>query len=108
MISKLIAWGRDRNEAIARMQRALYEYAIIGVKSNIPFHQAVMRNERFVKGELGTHFIDREVTLIDDMKRIAEQEQSLREKLPSPGEGKKKIAAVAVAAALTQIYSRSN
>jgi hypothetical protein len=42
------------------------------------------------------------------MKRIAEQEQSLREKLPSPGEGKKKIAAVAVAAALTQIYSRSN
>ena len=106
MISKLIVWGRDRNEAIARMQRALYEYAIIGVKSNIPFHQAVMRNERFLKGELGTHFIDREATLIDDMKRIAEQEQSLREKMPSLGEEKKKIAAIAAATALTRMSER--
>ena len=60
MISKLIAWGSDRDEAIQRMRRALYEYTIVGIKSNIPFHQAVMENERFVKGELGTHFIDRE------------------------------------------------
>ena len=77
LISKLIVWGRDRNEAISRMQRALYEYTIVGVKSNIPFHQAVMENERFVRGELGTHFVDREVTLIDDMKRIVELERDL-------------------------------
>jgi pyruvate carboxylase subunit A len=106
MISKLIVWGRDRDEAISRMQRALYEYTIIGVKSNIPFHQAVMRNERFLKGELGTHFIDREVTLIDDMKRIAEQEQSLQEKLPSLGEEKRKIAAIAAVTALVQMSER--
>ena len=81
MISKLIVWGRDRNEAIERMQRALYEYIIIGVKSNIPFHQAVMENQRFVKGELGTHFIDREITLTDDMKRIIEREKPLEERL---------------------------
>jgi hypothetical protein len=67
-----------------------------------------MGNERFLKGELGTHFIDREVTLIDDMKRIAEQEQSLREKLPVPGEEKKKIAAIAVASAMAQVYSKSS
>jgi pyruvate carboxylase subunit A len=108
MISKLIVWGRDRKEAIARMQRALFEYTIIGVKNNIPFHRAVMGNERFLKGELGTHFIDREVTLIDDMKRIAKQEQSLREKLPVPGEEKKKIAAIAVASAMAQVYSKSS
>ena len=60
LIAKLIAWGRDRDEAIGRMQRALYEYVIVGVKTNIPFHQAVMGNERFVQGELGTHFIERE------------------------------------------------
>jgi pyruvate carboxylase subunit A len=105
MIAKLIVWGRDRAEAIKRMQRALYEYTIVGVKSNIPFHQAVMRNERFVKGELGTHFIDREVTLIDDMKKFAEQEQ-LGQKLPHPAEEKKKIAAIAAAAALVQMYDR--
>jgi hypothetical protein len=67
-----------------------------------------MGNERFLKGELGTHFIDREVTLIDDMKRIAKQEQSLREKLPVPGEEKKKIAAIAVASAMAQVYSKSS
>ena len=106
MIAKLIVWGRNRDEAIRRMQRALYEYTIVGVKSNIPFHQAVMRNERFVKGELGTHFIDRETTLIDDMKRIIEQEQSLREKLPDLVGNKKKIAASAAATALPQMSRR--
>jgi pyruvate carboxylase subunit A len=81
MISKLIAWGRDRNEAIARMRRALYEYIIIGIKNNIPFHKAVMENPRFVKGELGTHFIEKETTLLEDMKRIAEREKPLVDKL---------------------------
>ncbi len=36
MISKLIAWGRDRDEAIARMRRALYEYIIVGVEEQYP------------------------------------------------------------------------
>jgi len=49
MISKLIVWGRDRDEAIKRMRRALYEYIIVGVKTNIIFHKAVMENPRFVK-----------------------------------------------------------
>ena len=63
LISKLIAWGRDRDEAIRRMRRALYEYVITGIRNNIPFHQAIMGNERFVKGDLSTDFIDSEVTL---------------------------------------------
>ncbi len=103
MMSKLIAWGRDRNEAIARMRRALHEYTIAGIKSNIPFHRAVMENRRFAKGELGTHFIDEEVTLIDEAKKIAEQEQQLRERLFRPSDEKRKIAAIAVAAAMTRM-----
>lgn len=102
MISKLVAWGRNRGEAIARMRRALYEYIIVGVKTNIPFHKAVMENPRFINGELGTHFIDRETTLLDDMKRIMEREQPLEEKLSRIFEDKKKVAAVTAALVLTQ------
>lgn len=105
MISKLIVWGRDRNEAITRMQRALYEYIIVGTKNNIPFHKAVMENPRFVKGELGTHFIDRETTLIEDMKRIMEREKPLEEKLSHLFEEKRRIAAISAVAAITQMHS---
>jgi pyruvate carboxylase subunit A len=107
MISKLIVWGRDRNEAITRMRRALYEYIIIGIKSNIPFHKAVMENPRFVKGELGTHFIDSETTLIDDMRRITEREKTLEEKLSHISEEKKRIAAIAAVAAITRTYGHT-
>lgn len=102
MISKLIVWGRDRNESIRKMRRALYEYIITGVRSNIPFHRAVMENPRFINGELGTHFIDKETTLADDMKRIAEREEPLQERLSPVFEEKKRIAALAAAAAMTQ------
>ena len=104
MISKLIVWGRDRNEAIIRMRRALYEYIIVGIKNNIPFHKAVMENPRFVKGELGTHFIEKETTLMDDMKAIQEREKPLEEKLSHLFEGKRRIAAVAAVAAITQMH----
>jgi pyruvate carboxylase subunit A len=99
MIAKLIAWGRDRNEAIGRMRRALYEYIITGVKTTIPFHRAVMENERFVQGNLGTQFIDNETALIGDMERITVREPLLQDKLPLRSIEKKKIAA-AVAAAI--------
>ena len=88
------------------MQRALYEYVIVGVKTNIPFHQAVMRNERFVQGELGTHFVDREVTLIDDMKKIVEQERNLGERLSHLAEDRKRIAAIAAVTAMMDAPAR--
>jgi pyruvate carboxylase subunit A len=102
MIAKLIAWGRDRNDAILKMRRALYEYVIAGVRCNIPFHQAVMENERFVNGELGTHFIDTESALIEDMKRIVEQRRPLQAKVSASTGDKRKIVAAAVAAAIVQ------
>jgi pyruvate carboxylase subunit A len=106
MISKLVSWGKDRNEAIERMRRALYEYVIVGVKTNIPFHVAVMENPRYVAGELDTGFIDKETGLLDDIKRIVEQGDSLVEKLPQPLSEKKKIAAIAAVAAITQMQRK--
>jgi len=58
MISKLIAYGETRREAIARMKRALYEYIIEGVETNIPFHVAVMNDEEYVKGNIHTKFVE--------------------------------------------------
>jgi len=106
MISKLVSWGKDRNEAIKRMRRALYEYVIVGVKTNIPFHMAVMENPRYMEGELDTGFIDRETGLFDHIERILEQGYSLGEKLPQPFSEKKKIAAIAAVAAVTQMQRR--
>jgi pyruvate carboxylase subunit A len=100
MISKLIVWGRDRNEAIERMQRALFEYILTGTRCNIPFHRAVMENARFIKGDLDTHFIESEVALGDTIKRIMDTQPLLQDKVPAPSVDKKKIAAIAVAAAV--------
>ena len=50
LISKLICWGETRGEAILRMRRALEEYRILGVKTNIPFHQQIMESYRFFTG----------------------------------------------------------
>jgi acetyl-CoA carboxylase biotin carboxylase subunit len=60
LLSKLIVWGADRDEAIARMKRALNEYAITGLKTTIPFHQKLMDNSNFKAGkEVYTDFIER-------------------------------------------------
>lgn len=59
MIAKLIVWGQNRTEAIARMKRALAEFTIEGVATTIPFHQQVLNNAFFQKGEVYTNFIQR-------------------------------------------------
>lgn len=61
MIGKLIVWGRDRDEAIRRMQRALDEFVIEGVPTTIPFHKKVLNNAFFRRGEVYTNFIQRRI-----------------------------------------------
>ena len=107
MISKLIVWGRDRHEAMRRMRRALYEYVIPGIHTNIPFHKAMMENQRFAKGDLETHFLEQETTLPDDIRGIMEKEMPLEKKLTLFSDDKKRIAAVAAVAAVTQMHRRS-
>jgi len=58
MIAKVIVRGNDRNEAIARMSRALDEFIIEGIKTTIPFHKQLMKNEKFISGHYNTSFID--------------------------------------------------
>ena len=58
MISKLIVWGETRAQAILRMRRALEEYRIVGVRTNIPFHQTLMDSHRFMGGQYDTRFVE--------------------------------------------------
>ena len=61
MIAKLIAWGHTRDEAIRRLQRALAEFMLTGVKSNIVLHKNILAHPTFVDGSYTTQFIDREI-----------------------------------------------
>jgi len=58
LLAKVIAWGTSREEAIARMQRALAEMRVAGVTTTIPFHQSLLAHERFVRGDTHTKFIE--------------------------------------------------
>jgi len=58
MVAKLIAWGEDRREAIERLDRALAEFVVKGIKTSIPFHRKVMSHPVFLEGRYDTGFID--------------------------------------------------
>jgi acetyl-CoA carboxylase biotin carboxylase subunit len=58
MIAKVITYGKTREEAIARMKRALGEFVIEGIHTTIPFHLKLLNNEKFVSGEFNTKFLE--------------------------------------------------
>lgn len=60
LIAKLIIWGKNREEAISRAKRALEEYRVSGVDTTIGFHRTIMDNERFIKGDISTKFLEEE------------------------------------------------
>ncbi|OFV66056.1 MAG: acetyl-CoA carboxylase, biotin carboxylase subunit [Candidatus Syntrophoarchaeum butanivorans] len=106
MIAKLITWGRDRRDAIIRMRRALYEYLVMGVKTNIPFHKAMMANEAFIKGDITTRFLEEHPEVFDETKRVLRTHESMEKRLMEIFmdkrvkrlvEDEKRIAAVAAA-----------
>ncbi|WP_406661073.1 acetyl-CoA carboxylase biotin carboxylase subunit [Methanolobus sp. ZRKC3] len=102
MISKLCAWGADRDEAIARMRRALYEYVVVGVTTNIPFHKAVLRSEAFKEAKLTTHFID-DNNIIEEVKKVVEEETEKGITLASVLDTKEQKVAAATAAVSSYI-----
>jgi acetyl-CoA carboxylase biotin carboxylase subunit len=61
LVAKVIAWGQTRDEAIARMRRALGEFEIGGIRTTIPFHVAVLDNAFFRRGEVYTNFVQRRI-----------------------------------------------
>ncbi len=66
MISKLIVWGETRAQAILRMRRALEEYRIVGVRTNIPFHQTLMDSHRFMGGQYDTRFVEERFSIQEE------------------------------------------
>lgn len=58
LLAKLIVWGRDRDEALARSRRALEEYIIMGPKTTIAFHLRVLDTEEFAAGRVSTAFLE--------------------------------------------------
>ena len=90
LLSKVAVWGSERAEAIARMRRALGEYEIFGIKTNIPFFRRLLEHPEFVAGRLDTGFIDRVLAA-----------GLMQEAPPSPEEER-----VAMLAAALQVLSR--
>jgi acetyl-CoA carboxylase biotin carboxylase subunit len=74
MISKLIVWGETRGQAILRMRRALEEYRIVGVRTNIPFHQTMMDSHRFMGGQFDIRFVEEKFSFDDNSEPDGQSE----------------------------------
>jgi len=59
LLAKLISWGKDREEAVSKLKRALEEFTIEGVPTNIPFFRVLLENKDFLKGNFSTNFIEK-------------------------------------------------
>jgi acetyl-CoA carboxylase biotin carboxylase subunit len=69
LLCKMMTWGKTREEAILRMQRAMNEIKIGGILTNIPFHQVTLADEEFNSGEYTTDFIEKQQIV----KKVREQ-----------------------------------
>lgn len=65
LIAKLIVWGENRQQALLRLRRALEEYRIAGVRTNIPFHQSLIATYPFLTGNYDTRFVEDEFAMLD-------------------------------------------
>lgn len=65
MIAKVITWGETRTEAIERMQRALTEFVLTGIKTNIVLHKSILGHETFLNGSYTTQFIEKNFEVLE-------------------------------------------
>ena len=96
MISKLCAWDRTRPDAIRRMRRAISEYIILGVKTTLPLHYAIMNNQQFIEGNTHTHFLQEE-HILSTLDRYTRDEETRMQTLAGSFQQGKKIAAISAA-----------
>ncbi len=66
LLAKLTAWGETRGEALLRMRRALSEYKIMGLKTNLPFHQKLLDSTNFLGGRYNTQFVEQHMQMQGD------------------------------------------
>ena len=83
LLAKIIVWGKDRPEALARMERALAETVITGVPHTAPFHRRLVADEAFRRGEVHTGFVpaylERHAAVLRDdgeQARLLDEERS--------------------------------
>ncbi len=70
LLAKLIAFAEDRKQTVRRMQRALGEFVLNGVRTNVPFHRAALSDESFISGTYDTHFVERLLASETGMRRL--------------------------------------
>jgi acetyl-CoA carboxylase biotin carboxylase subunit len=75
LISKLCVWAPDRPRAVARMRRAISEYVVAGIKTNLPFHERLFEHPEFIAGQYDTGFIDRHKHVLLEGSGLAEEDQ---------------------------------
>lgn len=96
MIAKLCAWDSNRQDAIKRMRRAISEYIILGVKTTLPLHYAIMNNPQFVYGNTHTHFLQEE-HILNNLDRYVRDEETRMQTLAGSFQQGKKVAAISAA-----------
>ena len=96
MIAKLCAWDSTRRNAINRMRRAISEYIILGVKTTLPLHYAIMNNKQFVDGNTHTHFLQEE-RILNTLERYVRDEETRMQTLAGSFQQGKKVAAISAA-----------
>jgi len=106
MISKLCAWDSTRKEAIMRMRRAISEYIILGVKTTLPLHFAIMNNQQYIEGNTHTHFLQEE-HILSTLERYKRDEETRMQTLAGTFDQGKKIAAI-TAAVNTYLQQKKN
>jgi acetyl-CoA carboxylase biotin carboxylase subunit len=73
MLAKIIAHGRDREQALARIRRALDETVVEGIRTNVPLHRWILKQVQFTSGRYDTHFLEKH---LDPEAVLAEADQS--------------------------------
>ena len=69
MVAKVIAYGDTREQAIRRMRIALSEMSIEGIKTNIPLHQELMHDARFIEGGTSIHYLEQKLAEKGEVKK---------------------------------------
>jgi pyruvate carboxylase subunit A len=93
LFAKIIVWAPRRDAAVTRMTRALKEWRIEGVETNIPFHLKILEDDSFKKGDIDTAFVQR----LDIVNRLRKEGEELRVELRT------KAAAISAALALSKV-----
>ena len=94
LIAKLVAWAETRERALARMRRALVEYAVTGIRTNVAYHLAILDSADFQRGAYTTHFIEEHPDLVDRAREWEERRRPYDRVLRDPAR------AAAIAAAI--------